>query len=183
MEALEAIFTRHSKRFYTEQRIEDEKMDNILKAGMCGPSAANRKPLQYLVVRDKDVIAKMYEACGPASFPLKEADTVILICGDLERAFRPAPDYWIIDGGISAENICLAAHAQELGAVILGVWPMQERMDGLKALFSLPDAVIPHCLICLGYPAPDKKPPFTPPKKKEETRQLTDEERIHHDKW
>ncbi len=43
----------------------------------------------------------------------------ILVCGDLERAFRHAKDYWIIDGAIAAGNICLCAHALGFGSV----WP------------------------------------------------------------
>ena len=47
----------------------------------------------------------------------------------------------------------LAAHALGLGAVWTGVWPRQERIDGYRRLFGVPENVMPHSLIVLGYPA------------------------------
>ena len=62
-------------------------------------------------------------------------------------------DVWVIDCSIAAQNILLATHSKELGAVWTGVYPMEERVDGLKALFELPQNIIPLVLIVIGYPA------------------------------
>ena len=52
----------------------------------------------------------------------------------------------------------LAAHALGLGAVWTGVYPRQERMDGLRRLIGLPEAIMPHSLIVVGYPAERPSP-------------------------
>jgi nitroreductase len=43
-----------------------------------------------------------------------------------------------------------------LGAVWTGVYPRQPRMDGLRNLFGLPDQVMAHSPIVLGYPAEER---------------------------
>ena len=66
-----------------------------------------------MVVTDPEKLAQMADANGRPAEPLRKAAAGILVCGDLDRAFRFAKDYWVIDGAIAAQNICLAA--QELG--------------------------------------------------------------------
>ena len=53
----------------------------------------------------------------------------------------------------AVQNLLLAAHASGLGAVWTGVCPREERIDGFRRLLKLPDHVVPHSLIVLGYPA------------------------------
>ena len=50
------------------------------------------------------------------------------------------------------QSILLAAHALGLGAVWTGVYPREERMDGLTELLGLPEHIIPHSLVVMGYP-------------------------------
>lgn len=59
----------------------------------------------------------------------------------------------IVDGAIAAENICLCTHALGIGSVWLGTWPQMDRVQRQRELFDLPDTVIPHSVIALGYPA------------------------------
>jgi nitroreductase len=47
----------------------------------------------------------------------------------------------------------LAAHSKGLGAVWTGVYPMEERVDGMKELLKLPKNIVPLVLIIIGYPA------------------------------
>ncbi len=47
----------------------------------------------------------------------------------------------------------LAAHALGLGAVWTGVYPRQERIEGLRRLLDVPEHATPHSLIVVGYPA------------------------------
>ena len=56
----------------------------------------------------------------------------------------------------------LAATALGIGSVWLGTWPQMERVEAQKALFSLPDHLIPHSILALGYEdpaAPLRRPP------------------------
>ena len=108
--------------------------------------------------------------------PLKKAAAAILICGDLERAFPPAKDYWVIDGAIAAQNMTLCADALGLGSVWLGTWPQMDRVEKQAALFNLPETIVPHSILALGYPAEDIDMLAVRPSRYEENR-------VHFEKW
>ena len=55
---LDSIMTRNSVRKYTDERVSDEDVEKILKAGMAAPTAANRQPWRFYVVRDKELIKR-----------------------------------------------------------------------------------------------------------------------------
>lgn len=117
MDAISAIFTRRSTRKFTDRPIESEKLHQILDAAMSGPCCVNARDWSFVVVTEKDKLQQMVAANGEPAHPLQSAAAGILVCGDLERAFRFAKDYWIVDGAIAAENICLCAHALGIGSV------------------------------------------------------------------
>lgn len=193
MDALENIMTRRSVRNYTEEPISDEVLETILRAGMAGPSCTNARDWSFLVTRDPEILNKMADANGRPAQPLRQAKLGILVLGDLERAFRPAPAYWIIDGSIAAQNMILAAHALGVGSVWLGTYPQMERVEAQRKLFDLPDTVIPHSVLAFGYPdaAKEAEPPV-PPKpeggKNMPPRPILEKgayepDRIHIDRW
>lgn len=173
MDAIQAILTRISTRNFSDQPISDEALHTILEAGMAVPTAVNARPWSFLVVRDRDMLNRMADGNGRAAEPLRGAALCILVCGDMERAFKPAPDYWVIDGTIAAQNMILAAHAMGIGSVWLGTWPQQEKMQAQKQLFDLPDGVVPHSIIAFGYPLEEST----------KQKQLYEDDRVHMEKW
>ena len=155
MNAMELLLTRRSVRQFTDRPIEPETLHRILEAAMSGPCCVNAREWAFLVVTDREKLRAMAAANGAPARPLEQAAAGILVCGDLSRAFKPAPDYWIIDGAIAGQNICLAAHGLGLGAVWLGTWPEMDRVANQRKLFDLPEHIVPHSVIALGYPAVD----------------------------
>lgn len=174
MDTMNAILTRRSTRQFTDRPIEQEKLHTLLEAAMSGPSCVNARDWSFLVVTEKEKLRQMAAANGAPARPLEGAAAGILVCGDLERSFPPARDYWVIDGAIAAQNICLCAQDLGIGSVWLGTWPQMERVQRQQALFGLPDTVVPHSIIALGYPAED----ITQPR---ECRY--EENRVHFEQW
>ena len=174
MEAIEAIMSRRSIRSYTELPIGVEELRKILAAGMSGPSCTNSRDWSFIVVQDRKMLEKMAEANGRPAEPLRRAAAGILVCGDLDRAFSGAKDYWIIDCAIAAQNMCLCAHALGIGSVWLGTWPQMERVRKQAALFNLPEQIVPHSILALGYPA------AAPQASKEP---LYEPDRVHFEHW
>lgn len=174
MDALDVIMNRKSIRKFTTQEVPDDKIRTILKAGMSGPTCVNARDWAFVVVKKPETLIRMAEANGRPADPLKQAAFGVLVCGDLERAFSRAKDYWVIDGAIAAQNMILAAEAMGIGSVWLGTWPQMDRVEAQRKLFSLPDTVIPHSIIAFGYPAedPDKsaKPEW-------------EADRVHDERW
>lgn len=173
MDAIQAIKTRISTRKFSDRPITDDELHTILEAGMSGPTAVNARPWSFIVVRDKDMLNKMADCNGRAAEPLRGADLGILICGDLERAFKPAPDYWVVDGSIATQNMILAAHAMGIGSVWLGTWPQENKVAAQKELFHLPEHIVPHSIVAFGYPLEEST----------KEKLLYEEDRVHFEKW
>ena len=174
MDNLELFFSRRSVREYSERRISDEDLRAILAAGMSGPSCADTRPWQFIVVKDRETLGHMADANGKYAAPLRNAAVGILICGDLDRAFPGAREYWVIDGTIAGQNMTLAAKALGIGSVWLGTWPQMDRVEKQRSLFGLPESIVPHSIIAFGYPAEDNAA---------EPREAYEESRVHFEKW
>lgn len=155
MDAMEAILSRRSIRKYTAQPVSNEVINELLKAAMSAPSASNRQPWQFVVIDDRQILDEI-PRFHPYSQMLKAAAAAILVCGDQRLAGGRA--FWIQDCSAATENLLVAAHAKELGAVWLGVYPLEERVVGFRKLLGLPEHIIPLALISIGYPAEKKSP-------------------------
>ena len=172
---IECIKSRKSVRKYTDQKITDEDLHTILEAAMSGPTACNARPWSFIVVRDKEMLEKMANANSKYSKLLKSANVGILICGDLERAVQFEPDFWVIDGSIAIQNMILAAHSLNIGSCWLGTWPMETSIQNMKELFQLPETIVPHSVLALGYSDDEVS--------KNKVKKLYEEDRVHFEKW
>ena len=155
MDALEAMLTRRSIRRYTGEPVPDELIQPLLEAAMSAPSAGNEQPWQFIVMTERRLLDEI-PAFHPYADMLREAPLAILVCGDvrLERY----KGYWVQDCSAATENLLLAAHSMGLGAVWVGVYPKEDRVQRLQKLLNLPAHVIPLALVPIGYPA-ERIPP------------------------
>jgi nitroreductase len=169
MDALEAIYSRHSIRKYSTHPVTEEAVQEILKAAMAAPSAGNEQPWHFVVVTDRGLLDGISGFHEYASM-LKQAPLAILVCGDL--SLEKHKGYWVQDCAAATQNLLLAAHAKGLGAVWLGIHPVEKRILGAQKLFGLPKSVIPLAVVAIGYPA-EKREPVS----------RFDPARIHHNKW
>lgn len=174
---MKAIFERKSIRYYSDRPIREEDIRTILKAGMSGPTAVNARDWAFLAVTEEKTLARMADINGPAADPLRRAKLGILICGDLERAYAKAPDYWIIDCSIAGQNMILAAQELGIGSVWLGTWPQQDRVRAQAEFFGLPETVVPHSIVAFGYPPEDDADP------KRHTHPEWEADRVHFEHW
>jgi nitroreductase len=169
MELMEAIHTRRSIRKFEQRPVPDELVKEILAAAMSAPSAGNQQPWHFVVITDRDILAKT-PAINPYAAMAREAPLAILIGADL--ALEKYPGYWVQDCSAAVQNMLLAAHGKGLGAVWTGIYPLPDRVEGFKKLCNLPEKVIPLALVVMGYPAQTLKP---------ENRFRPD--RIHRNTW
>jgi nitroreductase len=150
MDAFEALMTRRSVRAYTDEPVSDEQVQTILAAGMQAPSANNRQPWHFVVLRRRERLNALAEVL-PFGKMLAQAPLGIVVCAD--AGLQPNAGYWTQDCAAATQNILLACHALGLGAVWIGVYPRDERVAALRELLSLPAAVTPLCAIAVGRPA------------------------------
>ena len=151
MDAIEAILTRRSIRKYTDQKISPELVEELLKAAMSAPSANNSQPWHFVIINERQILDRVPQFHAYSSM-LYFAPLAIAVCGDS----NVSPLYWVQDCSAATENILLAAHARGLGAVWLGIHPIEQRVQALGKLLVLPENIVPLCIISLGYPAAGK---------------------------
>jgi nitroreductase len=149
MDALEAIFTRRSVRNYTGQELNDEQIHTLLDAAMCAPSAGNAQPWHFVVIRDKSILEEIPKFHQHAKMA-KNASAAIVVCGD--PSLEKYQGRWALDCSAATQNILIAANAIGLGAVWVGLYPVDERMAGMAKLLNIPEPAIPFSLIPVGYP-------------------------------
>jgi nitroreductase len=167
MELFEAISTRRSIRKFQDRPVEEEKLKAVLEAVRLAPSWANRQCWRLVVVRDAAVRARLSEwsyieaffaplgyKINPAQKALAEAPVVIVACADPDKSGTlGGQQYYMADLGIAAQNLMLAAHAQGLGTVFVGVFDEEK----IRQLLGIPTRIRIVGLFPLGYPRGEKK--------------------------
>jgi nitroreductase len=149
-ENMEAIDIRRSVRKYNGMPVEDEKIEKLLRAAMQAPSAGNQRESEFIVVSSRKSLEQL-SAMSPYSGLIARAPLAIVLLGNTER--MQFPENWEQDLGAAAENILIEAVDLDLGAVWLGVHPLEERIAAVRKQFSLPDNLRPFAVIAVGYPA------------------------------
>lgn len=163
------IFKRYSVRRFRDEKVPDELIENLLKAGMQAPSAGNQQAWEFIVVskpEDKLAISRMHQYAKPA----ENASHLIVTLGNLnETRFHQMIEQ---DLGACNENILLQATHEGLGAVWLGFHPIEDRTLKLKEYLNIPDYCIPFSVICVGFPLGESEVKFR-----------YDESKVHFDKY
>ena len=168
MDAIQAILTRRSIRKYTQDAVSDEMVEELLKAAMSAPTATN-EAWDFVVIRDRALLNAV-TSFHPHATMLEQAQVAIAVCGDPAR--ETLKGRWPLDCAAATENILVAANALGLGACWVGIYPVEERMQGLRNLLGIPEHVMPLSMVSIGHPGEKKTPSdrFRP-------------ERIHHNRW
>lgn len=167
---MDEIFIRRSIRKFTNQAIELEKMDKLLRAAMQAPSAANQQPWEFIVVQDKGRLAQVAKT-SPYAQPVAGSAATFVLLADESRL--KVPTAWEQDMSAAAENLLLEAVHLGLGGVWFGVATTDLVVDNVRQLFDLPRHIRPFALISVGYPDG-------------QNNQFVDRyqpERVHYEKW
>lgn len=150
------IMTRASVRGFIEKPVEQEKIDLMLRAAMAAPTDKNRQPWHFVVLNTPETISSYY-GDNPRAERMKKTPLVIVVCADTTRMQQgEVRDIWVQDLSASTENLLLAAHALDLGAVWTTIYPLEKRVQDVQQRLNLPGHLIPMCAIRIGYPNPER---------------------------
>lgn len=157
--ALDIIKERKSVRHFVEDKqISDKDISIMLEAAMAAPSAANKQPWEFIVIKDRVLLDKIAEKMPYGKF-LKFAPLAIIVAGNMDRTLPDIEkDFWVQDVSAASQNLLLAAESMGLGAVWTGVYPVKDRVDTLSKILALPKNIIPLNVIIIGYPTGIDKP-------------------------
>jgi len=193
VEFFEVVDGQRAHRELRADPVPDDLIERVLEAAVHAPSAENRQPWAFVVVRDEqirqriaDLTAKIWQG-GARDFSkpnttqrlfdevdrwategLAGAPVHIVVCGDTTRC----PEMMLPSSIYPAtQNLLLAARALGLGSLMSTLSIVTGAP--FKELLGLPDHVVPMALVPIGYPARSLGPP----------RRTPVAEVTHHDRW
>ncbi len=166
---LEAISKRQSVRRFSGEKLSESQINTILNAGFCAPSAQNKRPYHFIVVKDKDIRKKIADTSTYAKM-LEHADIGIVVCGD--KLKQGTTELLIEDCSAAVQNMLLAIHGLELGGVWCGIVKNTDWYRLLIQELQLPDKIIPIALLAVGYPEEEPR-----------IRERFEADKIHYETW
>ncbi|RLG44282.1 MAG: nitroreductase family protein [Thermoproteota archaeon] len=153
MDVMEAIFGRRSVRRFKTDPIPEEDLRKILEAAIRAPSAGNRQPWEFVVVRDPNRKQEIARAALGQWF-IAEAPVVIVVCANEERSASRYGDrgrklYCIQDTAAATQNMLLAAYSMGYGTCWVGAFDE----GSVASIINAPRGVRPVAIIPIGIPA------------------------------
>ncbi|MDQ1253152.1 MAG: hypothetical protein QG646_2300 [Euryarchaeota archaeon] len=170
---LDNIYQRRSVRNYSDKEVSDEIIKEIIRAGTYAPTAVNKQPWRFVVVKNRQLIEE-YDDRAKKAFLSEYKDTenpdlvryVQYLSKPTTRLFYGAPVLILVfaspdvindyDCALAAENMMLAAQSLGIGSCWIGLaGGLGYDMEFLKEV-GVPEG---HKLIApliFGYPVKEK---------------------------
>lgn len=154
---LDLCLKRRSIRRYEEREVSSEQLDYILSCALTAPSSKASRPWEFVVVRNRAVLAQLSQCRTYGSQLLCSTSLAIVVCVDPSLT-----DTWQLDGAIAAEHLLLAAEDQGLG----GCWVQilnrgtdegDNAEEAAKQLLGIPEQLRVICAVSIGYKAEERK--------------------------
>ena len=169
MELTEGIRSRRSIRRFEDRPVPHEVLRQVVGTAAWAPSWKNVQIARYHIVESAELKERI-AAEGVLGFEfnaktIRRAPVLVLLSYVTGRSgyekdgsyTTSKEDRWeMFDAGIAAQTFCLAAHAEGLGSVIMGIFDE----DVMAGICPLPEGEKLAALIALGWPAetPDPRP-------------------------
>lgn len=182
-EFLEVVRRQRACRAFSPAPLDDALVEQVLEAATFAPSAENRQPWAFVVVRDPAARARIgeltrraWEGGGRrhsearlapglladvdhgATGGVADAPVVVVVCGDEQLG-----DPRVLPASVfpAVQNLLLAAVAAGLGSALTTL-PLSFSSE-LTELLGLPGHVRPMAVVPLGHPARPLGPPRRQP--------------------
>jgi len=146
---------RRSIRRYRPDPVPDEMVAQLLEAGRWAPSASNRQPWAFIVVRDEEVRRRVAERCAYAFIRWEhagKAPLLIVLCGDARNPIYR--QFLHEDIGLAGGQIMLQAAALGLGTCWIGGLDRRS----IAGILGLPSHMEIVGLLTVGFPAEEPEP-------------------------
>ena len=144
---------RYSVRSFRPDKVNEDAVGRIIRAGYVAPTACNRQPFRIIAVQSEEGLER-FRRCTECHFG---APLAFIVCCD--RTLQWTRPY---DGRQSGEiDAAIVATHMMLEAADLGVgstWVMYFMPEAVRTGFELPDNLEPVVLLPMGYPADNAAP-------------------------
>ncbi len=151
----ELVQKRYSVRAYKPEAVADDKLGQVLEAARLAPTAANKQPIQFIVIHTagrQEELKRIYNRDWFVQAPLVICACKIEAQGWVRR--QDSKNYSDVDVAIAMDHLILAATELGLGTCWIGAFePAVARQ-----VLGLPEGVEPMAFTPLGYPGDEPKP-------------------------
>ncbi|MCM1544455.1 MAG: nitroreductase family protein [Ruminococcus sp.] len=158
MELLKIMKNRRSVRKYTDEKIPQKKLRMILQAGLLAPSSRNIRPVEFIVVEDKDTLKKLAKSKSAGSGMIADAACAVVVIGNASKA-----DAWIEDCSLALGNMLLMAEDLGIGACWVQI-RLRKTLLGkasgayVKNVLGIPDSFEVEAILSLGIAQKSESP-------------------------
>ncbi|MCD8568028.1 MAG: nitroreductase family protein [Geovibrio sp.] len=155
---IELLRKRRSVRKYTDKPVENEKRAILSEALLRSPSSRGKNPWEFILVDDRETVAKLSEAKKHGSSFARGAAIVYVIIGD-----RDVSDMCVEDCSIAAATLHYTAASLGLGSCWIQLREREKddrtkSEDYVRRLLGIPDSYLVLAMVAIGHPAEAPEP-------------------------
>nr|WP_300092318.1 nitroreductase family protein [Sedimentibacter sp.] len=152
---LDLLFKRRTVRKFKEDKIDKDTIEKIIKAGLLAPSSKDKKPVEFVIVEDRDTMMRLGKCKSKGANGLGTAACAIAVIADSDLS-----DVWIEDASIASILIQLEAEALGLGSVWIQMRKRQsdsgESETEVRKVLNIPENYGVLSIVALGYKDEEK---------------------------
>ncbi|GAG83846.1 unnamed protein product [marine sediment metagenome] len=141
-EFLAFLKERRSIRTYLDKAISDKEVEMILEAARWTPSASNKQPWEFIVIKNKEILREISKKAFYGKH-IKRAPLAIAIVGKIKEN----PNYYIQDTSLVSMNMMLMAWSLGIGTCWIGAL----KREAVKELLGLEEDDYLLTILPMGY--------------------------------
>ena len=155
---IELLRKRRSIRKFSREKIDPETLELLIEAALRAPSSRGIDPWEFVVVDDRELLAKLSESKEHGSAFLKNAPLGIVVCADSTKS-----DVWVEDCSIASILVQMTALSLGLGSCWIQIRNRnhaggRSAEDHVQQLLGLPEHIRVESILAIGHPDESKKP-------------------------
>ena len=157
MELLELMRRRRSVRRYTEEKLSDEQLKQIVSAALLAPSGHSKYPCEFIVVKNRELLEKMSHCRKGVAKMLEGAAAAVVVIADKDKS-----DTFVEDSCVAMMSMELLATSLDVGNCWIQVRGREAEDDSasedyLRGLLNFPENFACQAILSLGYPAKEPR--------------------------
>lgn len=155
MEVMQEILLGTNVRKFIPEPVDDETLDRILEAARLAPSAKNRQPWRFIVIKKESLREKIRDCCY-GDERLTDAGAVIVCCTtNIDYKMPNGQLSYPMDIAMAASHLMFQARHEGLGAAIITTYQEPE----IRSLLTVPYSMRVVAIVLAGK-SEDKRKPY-----------------------
>ena len=137
---------------WLRQKVQKEKLEKILEAGLLAPSSRNLKPCTFCLVKDRDTLKRLAKAKCMGGGMLSGSNAAVAVLADSSKA-----DTWVEDSSIALSFMMLMAQNEGIGCCWVQIHLRKDAKGrdaeaNVRTILSLPEKYRIVGILALGIP-------------------------------